>query len=227
MKMLIIVLSAVTVVAAIYFVGYYISMRNVATPEFSVIKKEGNIELRRYQPMLVAEVTVSGERKQAINSGFRLLADYIFGNNIAQKSSDKKIAMTAPVKQHSDKIAMTAPVMQNKVKIDMTSPVMQGELQKNQWNVQFVMPAHYTLKTIPKPVNQQVKLVEVPAHKVIVIRFSGFSTDKNMQQHIDELKQYIKKNKLSVDGEPEFAFYNPPWTLPFMRRNEVMFRVND
>ena len=158
--------------------------------------------------MIVAEVEVRGERTKALNEGFRLIADYIFGNNL----SSKKVAMTAPVTQEAgEKIAMTSPVTQ--------------EGSDDIWKVRFVMPGEYTLDTLPKPKNDAVHLISIPARKVVAIRFSGSNTDANINSHRDQLVAYIEAHHLSVAGSSTTAFYNPPWTLPFLRRNEIVFQL--
>ena len=185
-------------------------MSQVEQPKYTVLESEGEIEVRQYEPMIVAEVEVRGERMKALNQGFRLIADYIFGNNL----SSKKVAMTAPVTQETgEKIAMTAPVTQDG----------NGDC----WKVRFVMPADYTLETLPKPRNQDVRLIAVPARKAVVIRFSGYNTERNINSHRETLMKYIVDRHLSVVGAPTTAFYNPPWTLPFLRRNEIMFELSN
>ena len=183
---------------------------NVETPDYEVLAKDGQIEIRQYDPMIVAEATVEGEREQAIGSGFRIIANYIFGNNLASE----KVAMTAPVTQQpSEKIAMTAPVTQQAV--------------GNEWKVRFVMPSEYTMETLPKPVNPEVELIELPAKRVVAIRFSGFANQGSLDRHTEQLQGYIERESLSPKSEPTFAFYNDPWTLPFMRRNEVMVEITE
>ena len=180
-------------------------MSQVKQPKYTVIESKGDIEIRVYGPMIVAEVEVNGERMKALNQGFRLIADYIFGNNL----SSKKVPMNAPVTQEAgEKIAMTAPVTQDG--------------SGDTWKVRFVMPEDYTLDTLPKPKNQAVRLMASAARRVVVIRFSGFNTEKNINTHREELLKYIADRQLSVVGQPTTAFYNPPWTLPFLRRNEIM-----
>jgi acetyl/propionyl-CoA carboxylase alpha subunit len=185
-------------------------------PSWRSGSKSGNIEIRAYDPMIAAEVTTTGERGEAINDGFRILAGYIFGGNSGQQS----IEMTAPVTQQPDisegqKIAMTAPVIQ------------EAGVNQSEWKVRFIMPAEYTLSSLPKPNDDQIKFIEVPAYKAAVIRFSGFNTDSNLMSHKTELMTWIKENKISAEGEPVYAFYNPPWTPPFMRRNEVMVKISE
>ena len=183
-------------------------MSDVETPDYEVTKVEGDIEIRQYDPMIIAEVQMSGKREEAIGDGFRLLADYIFGNNSVKQG----IAMTAPVQQQeSMKIAMTAPVQQQSA--------------GDGWQVSFVMPSEYTMDTLPKPVNDRVALKRIPAKTFAVITFSGTNSDKNVQRHEKILMEYVEANNLSVIGIPKYAFYNPPWTLPPMRRNETMIEI--
>jgi hypothetical protein len=183
-------------------------MSNVEQARYTVVKSDGNIEIRKYPPMIVAETELPGERKEVISQGFRIIADYIFGNNI----SSSKVAMTAPVMQgQNEKIAMTAPVIQ------------QGD--SNGWTVRFVMPSQYTLDSLPKPNNPAVKLVEVPGKRFSVIRFSGIASSGMLQQKEDELRAYLDQNHLIAIGKPTYAFFNPPWTLPFLRRNEAMIEI--
>lgn len=187
-------------------------MSQVSEPKFKVIESPGNIEIRAYLPLLVAEVRVEGERKEAISKGFRMLADYIFGNN----APSQKISMTAPVtQQQREKIAMTAPVIQ------------QASDHSGQWKVRFVMPAEYTLETLPMPNNSQVEVLSIPAKRYAVIRFSGLAGEESLKKHLEELVKYAKETNLKILGGPIFAFYNPPWTLPFLRRNEVMMEVKE
>ena len=183
-------------------------MSDVETPNYEVVKSQDAIEIRQYEPIIIAEVQISGKREDAIGDGFRLLADYIFGNNIANQD----IAMTAPVEQQKNtKIAMTAPVQQQSTGDD--------------WQVSFVMPSEYTMDTLPKPVNERVVLKEIPAKTFVAITFSGTNSDENVKAHEKILLEYVEANDLSVISTPQYAFYNPPWTLPPMRRNEVMIEI--
>lgn len=195
----------------------------VEQPKYSVVEQQGSIEIRDYGAMIVAEAQVTGERKTAINKGFRVIADYIFGNNI----SSKKVDMTAPVTQQaSEKIAMTAPVTQQaSEKIAMTAPVTQQDTGADNWTVHFVMPSKHTMKTLPSPKNNAVKLKEIPAKRYAVIRFSGTANQKRLDKERKKLEDFIAKKDLNPQGEAIYAFYNPPWTLPFMRRNEVMIEI--
>ena len=186
------------------------AMAKIETPPYQVVQSAEKIEVREYAPMIVAEVEVAGERSKAVNAGFRILADYIFGNNAPGQS----IAMTAPViQQKGAKIAMTAPVSQTQA----------GDL----WKVRFTMPSSYTLETLPKPNNPAIKIIATPGHRTVAIRFSGFWTDRNLRKNLEKLDAFIKARGLKTVGDPVYAFYNPPWTLPFFRRNEVLYDLLD
>ncbi|MGE5265970.1 MAG: SOUL family heme-binding protein [Deltaproteobacteria bacterium] len=179
-------------------------------PAHKVEVRDGDFEIRRYAPVLAAEVTASGDRNTAIGAGFRLLADYIFGNNTKKQS----IEMTAPVtQQRSEKIAMTVPVTQQPAGSD--------------WIVRFIMPADYTSETLPVPNDQRVRIVAVPEKRVAAVRFSGRSTDDNLSNHRSALEAWMKARGLKAAGEPTVAFYNPPWSLPFLRRNEYLIELAD
>ena len=185
-------------------------MSSVEQPDYKVLKSDGgSIEIREYGAMIAAEAEVKGERQAAIREGFGLIAAYIFGKN----EPNAKIAMTAPVQQQQGKqeIAMTAPVTQ--------------QAGAGVWTVRFIMPASWTMDTLPTPEDARVRLVPIPDQKMIAIRFSGMSGDRQIAKKTAELKKYVADQKLEVTGEPVFAFYNPPWTLPFLRRNEIMLEL--
>lgn len=203
----VLLLILVLIITAL-FLWWQLRAYKVDEPKYAVIQQDQTIEVRQYPPMIIAEVTMSGERYAAINAGFRVLADYIFGNNHAKQ----KIAMTAPVMQQGRKIAMTAPVMQQE--------------KAGKWVIRFVMPDEYTMATIPQPNNKAVTLHQVPGKRLAVIRFSGSNSDSLMQEKLQALKAYCASHHLHVTGEPIMAFYNPPWILPFLRRNEIMLPVD-
>ena len=111
-------------------------------------------------------------------------------------------------------------------KISMTAPVIQQESLDNlHWNVGFVMPSEYTIETLPLPKNKQIVLLSIPAKRYAVTRFSGLAREGILQKNLDLLQQYIGSKKLHEVGKPVYAFYNPPWTLPFLRRNEIMIEL--
>lgn len=177
-------------------------------PRFAVVDKIGVIDVREYGPRLAAEVVVQGDEESARSDGFRLLADYIFGNNTART----KIAMTAPVAQtRNEKIAMTAPVAQTR--------------DGSGWRVRFFMPAKYTRETLPQPNNPAVQIVEVPAETMAVLRFSNSRSAEAIATQTAALLRGVESSRWVVAGAPVTWLYDPPWTLPFWRRNEVAVPV--
>jgi effector-binding domain-containing protein len=194
-------------------------MARTPEPSFTLVKQDGGIEIREYAPMLVAEVETNGSREAAIGDGFRALADFIFGNN----APNQKIEMTAPVTQASGtKIEMTAPVLQENV----LQETMSQQGVDGPWRVRFVMPAAFTLETLPKPNNANVKIIAEPGKKFAVIRFSGRTTDQNLKAAQSQLETYVASNALKTKGPAVFAFYNPPWTIPLFKRTEVMVELS-
>ena len=200
-----------SIIALILFVGVLAGpvVSNVEKPDYKVIQSEQNIEIRQYEPMIIAEVEVDGKREDAIRDGFRLLADYIFGNNTVQQV----ISMTAPVQQKENQ------------KIAMTAPVQQQSMGKS-WRMSFVMPSKYRLDSLPVPNNNRVRLKEILTKKFVAIEFSGTNSNENVTEHENQLMNYIESNQIKIIDSPKYAFYNAPWTLPFLRRNEVMIEIN-
>ncbi|MCH8493239.1 MAG: heme-binding protein [Idiomarina sp.] len=179
-------------------------------PKYEVLEQKGDVELRLYEPMLVAETWVSGSMSDASGRGFRLIADFIFGNNTSATGVSEDIAMTTPVtmQAEAETISMTAPVTM--------------EQYEGRWRVHFVMPSEYTYETLPKPNNPQVQIRQIPAKKYAVIRFSGFAGERKATEKTADLLVWMQENNLTPSGNPEVARYDPPWRLPFFRRNEVM-----
>ena len=178
----------------------------VEEPKFTVSLHDGAFEIRDYPAVVVAEVTVTGDQAGAVRKGFGLLAGYIFGGNTRHQS----IAMTAPVAQQrtSETIAMTAPVTQTPA--------------DGAWVVRFTMPSHYTLATLPKPNDPRVMLRQIAPARFVVIRFSGVATQSSLAAKTAELMAFAQSHHLHTSGPATLAQYNPPWTLWFLRRNEVM-----
>ena len=186
------------------------------SPNYRVTEALEGVEIREYDPYVVAETDVDGSIEDAGNQGFRILAKYIFGDNQAKT----KVAMTAPVSQEkttpgSEKIAMTAPVTQERV----------GE----QFTIQFMMPSKYTLDTLPTPNDTRIRFREVEGKRLAAIRYSGRWTERNYEEHLDELVATLRRNGYEPIGEPVWARYDPPFKPWFMRRNEILtaFRQAD
>ena len=184
----------------------------MATEEakYTVKEKAGSFELRQYEPQIVAETAVEGDFEKVGNEGFRRLFGYISGNNRKKQS----IAMTAPVAQQpgGEKIATTAPV--NQVK------------EGGQWIVSFLMPPIHTMDTLPEPTDPRVRLRQIPGRLVAAIRYSGTWSRRRYDEHEGELRAEMQKRGLKPSGDATWARYNPPFTLWFLRRNEVLIPVS-
>ena len=188
--------------------GYFSS--RVEQAEYRVVKKMPGYEIREYPAHIVAQTTVKGRYQEALNEGFRIVAGYIFGNN----SKKQSIAMTAPVIEQgvsSEKISMTAPVL----------ATTQGESHV----ISFNMPRSYTLQTLPEPGDSRVKIVQLPAKKFAVIKFSWLRTNDIIEKMETKLLKLLSQDNVEVLGSPMYAGYNAPWTPPWMTRNEVMVEI--
>ena len=202
-------------ISYLFFIFILISNSLMATdePEFKLILKEDKFEIREYASKIIAQVEIFGDFDDASSKGFKILADFIFGNNTST-DGNSKIEMTAPVEME--------PLTQ---KINMTKPVL-AEGSDNNWIVSFIMPNEFTLETLPKPNNKSIKILSLPKEKYAVIVFSGLVRESSYLEKEKLLNQFIKEKKLKSSGEIKIARYNPPWTLPFFRRNELMLKVN-
>lgn len=181
-------------------------------PEFTLISQENSIEIREYQPKIIARVEVEGEFDDASSKAFKILADYIFGNNLLNGES-QKISMTAPVEM--------TPLAED---ILMTSAIMSSEVN-HKWQVNFIMPKEYTVDTLPQPNNDQIEIIKIPKEKYAVIVFSGLVRHSSYSEKAQLLNDFIMANNLTQLEAIKIARYNPPWTLPFFRRNELMVKI--
>ena len=163
----------------------------IEEPKYTVLQEfENGIEIRAYEPHLVAVTKMDGSQ----NSGFRVLAGYIFGGN----EKEQEIAMTAPV---STTMMADSP--------EMT----------------FMIPSEYDLAELPKPNDERVNFREVPAYTAAVIRFSGRANSEIVEAHWQKLRAFLANSEWKGLGEPTLNQYNPPWTLGFWRRNEIIIAV--
>ncbi len=181
-------------------------------PAFTEVERVGAVEIRTYGERIAAQTVVTGTSEAARNRGFQRLAGYIFGGNTARTS----IAMTAPVAQAGDGRSQS---------IAMTAPVAQGAVGQDRWTIQFFMPSEYTMASLPVPRDPQVVLAVVPAETYAVLRFSGLGSARAVAEKEAELDAALTGSGWAAAGEPVVWFYDPPWTLPPLRRNEVAVRV--
>lgn len=180
------------------------------TPRYELIERHDKIEIRRYAGYIKAEVTVDGQNyRNAVERGFNVLASFIFGNN----TSRQKIEMTTPVQASpAEKIAMTTPV----------TVTLAG-----QYVVAFIMPASYTLETLPLPNDPRIRFSAIPEHTAAAIRFNGYFNQQKIDRNQAHLVRWLAEQGLEADGDFILAGYNPPWVPGFLARNEVMVKISD
>ncbi len=188
----------------------------IEEPKYTLIEKNDTFELRAYTPYLVAQTEVTGTFDDMGSKAFRILFKYISGEN-QQRSN---IEMTAPViqentEQDGQKIQMTAPVIQEIDRANLQSTVYS-----------FVMPEKFTLATLPLPLDKRITLKEIPAKTVAVRVFSGGWGEENYKNNEAILLNALHKANIKTIGKPNFARYNSPFSLWFMRRNEIMIEVS-
>lgn len=202
----------VCVVAALAIVSGTYIVNNVEHPRYDIVVVDGDIEIRAYPPLIVAEVTRTGDRKTSVSASFRPLADYIFAKE-----------------RNGDPIAMTAPVTQERQQIDTTPPVQQSKADEttdqSKWHVRFIMPSQYTLAQLPKPSDAAVEIKEIPVARRAAVRFSGVATDEMIAGQTKRLRDWLAHRGLNSEGRPTYAYYNAPFTPGPMRRNEVCART--
>jgi len=180
-------------------------------PKYQVVMKDDNKEIRKYSSYIVARTTVRGSFKDAQSEGFKILAGYIFGKN----KSQEKIAMTAPVVQKAES-----------EKISMTAPVVIAASENQTWTMTFSMPSQYTLETLPVPTDDRIKIEKIEERFVAALTFTGFWGESKNAEKGRELLDWLKgQTQYKQTSQPMFAGYNPPWTLPFFRRNEMLIEI--
>lgn len=180
-------------------------------PAYQVIAREDEYEIRHYPPMVVVEIEVEGSFEKAGNEAFRPLFDFIAGANVGTS----QIEMTAPVTQRQSE------------KIEMTAPVTQLATGSEKYVVQFVMPEEYSLETVPRPTNEEIRLREEPARTVAVHRYSGTWSETRYRKHLDQLRAALARDHVEVSGDPIWARFNSPFRLWFLRRNEIWLPISE
>ena len=195
--------------ACLILVAFPMSTFATEEPDYTVVQTLNQIEIRQYAGYGVAEVVVPGTADSAGSAAFPILAGYIFGKN----KGERKFEMTAPV--------TLAPVP---LKLEMTAPVTQSAAPGG-FLVQFVLPKGVTRANAPEPLDARVMLRDIPSSRLAVIRFSGFWSEANYQEHLLRLQSTLAANGLSSVGEPVYSRYNAPFTPWFMRRNEIWLHL--
>ena len=186
-----------------------VGIRSSEEPKYQVLNDYGTIQIRQYPTLVVAQTEINADYKTSSSQGFQRLAGYIFGNNKAQQ----KLAMTAPViqEQQAESIAMTAPVIQQK-----TADI---------WLMRFVLPKEYTLLTAPIPLDPTVIIAEIQSNKVAVLNYSGSLSEQSIKEKSEALDAWLRSHDYTIISALQSAAYDPPWTLPFLRRNEIHIEI--
>ena len=197
-KMITITIILISILILWSIWGYFSS--NVEQAEYKVIKKTEDYEIREYSPHIIAEVTLQDNYDKPQNEGFRIIAEYIFGNNKVNTS-----------------IAMTAPVM---IKNDFKNENMKNNV------VSFFMPKSYNIDTLPKPNDNRIKIIPVPAKRYLVSSFSWYRSENKIKNEQDNLRKYAERDNIKINDDFIYAGYNAPWTPPWMTRNEVLVQLN-
>ena len=169
----------------------------IETPTYRLIKKMGNVEIREYDPMIIAKTLIKESYNPALSKGFRRIANYIFGGNSTSES-----------------IAMTAPVITTSSSLDQ------------EYEVLFFMPAEYNMTNLPKPNLSNVEIEERFLGKIASVKFGGWVNEKNTKYYTTQLKDFLKQEKYEIIGPVMVAQYNSPWALPPFRKNEILVKVN-
>lgn len=194
---------------AAWSIASYLAVLRIETPSYTVLKKEPGYEIRKYDAYLIAQTQVTGSLGEASRKGFRIIADYIFGNNLSH-----------------DKISMTAPVVeQRSQKIAMTTPVINTLEDSNTRTISFILPSKYTLDTLPKPNNPQVTITAVPQHTVAALRFTWYPTATRIDQKKAKLAVLLAQDNQTTTGAIQVARYNPPLSMPLLLRNEILIPI--
>lgn len=199
----------ITTSIAAWLIWSYISKQWLEEPDYTIILEENWYEIRNYSPRIVAEVEVKWPYKEAINDWFRLLAWYIFGWNKTNSS-----------------INMTAPVIEKKQeKIRMTSPVSDIKGHWNERIVQFTMPKEYIIETLPIPDDSRVQIREIDSKKMVALRYTGWTNEKVVEKKKLLLWELLEKENYATLWDFISAQYNPPFSFPLMRRNEILIEI--
>ena len=187
---------------------YYFRERSQEEPEFRPLETDGDHQIRDYPALTVAETLVNGPRREALDQGHRILADYL-----TAKSRD------------GDELPMLNPVIQDSGAPMASDPPLFDDDLEGAWRTRFVMPAGRNADDLPDT-PEGVELVELPARKVAVLSFSGRWTDAQLREQEDRLRGWLSKRGVKPRGEPEYAFYNSPMIPGPLRRNEIWLALN-
>lgn len=204
-------LGTIGLVLVLWVTGSYAVIWSIEKPSYTVLEKKDGYEIRQYSPYILAQTTVVGNYTEATRQGFRIIADYIFGNNTKKEN----ISMTSPVLE-SEMVSET---------ISMTSPVLETSSEGTERIISFVLPSKYKIDTLPTPNNKAVTFTEVPSRKVAALTFTWYPNESRMETKKFLLLDYLVRDNLRQNGPIETARYNPPLSMPLILRNEILIPI--
>lgn len=209
-------------IVAFWIIGSLRFTGQIETPRYAVVTKNSEYEVREYEPYIVAKAEVPGPYASALNRGFRIIADYIFGNNMRagyaiMQGNENDLQVGSQQSKGSEKIAMTAPVISEKAGLNV----------HGSYSISFVMPSKYSMDTLPVPRDARVKIDRVERRKAAAITFSGYATDKRVQEKCDKFRRMLERDGIRSSPKCKVAQYNPPWTFPLMRHNELIIDLQE
>lgn len=180
---------------------------NVEKSKFNLLEKSKNFEIRKYSKALIIQSETEEDYKASMNKNFRKLFKYIQGSNL----DTQKISMTAPV------------TMQKKISINKESLIQEKSIKG--WKMSFVLPSKFNISSAPEPEDKSLTLIELPEKVVAVYRFNGRLTKKSIDKNVNILKNLLQERDIKVLSSARSAGYNPPWTIPFYRSNEIQIDI--
>ena len=192
-------ISIIAICFSLFFVAlaWFMLPKFLEQPKYKVVKKENDIEIRKYDKILTSSVKVYGDQYTSLRKCFQPLVRYIG----AKERDSEKISMTAPVIQATND-------------------------ESENWTVSFAMPSKYNIENLPKPANDDIYFEEIQPSLAAVIRFSGVADTSLLTQKASVLKRWLELNGYTESSSPKFLFYNDPTTPGFLRRNEVMIIID-
>ncbi|AZL15479.1 SOUL family heme-binding protein [Rickettsiales endosymbiont of Stachyamoeba lipophora] len=199
----------ITIVILLISLGSFALMiSHVEQPKYIVVKSLNDIEIRKYQPLIIAEVNITSERKDALIQGYDLLSDYILGNN------QEKVA-----------IEMTLPVAQQIGDRYLNAVDIFTENPNKVWAIRFMIPQKYQFELLPKPLDERIKLFELSERDMVAIKFNGINNDENFLAQLQKLENFVQQQNIQTQGAPIFIFYDPLWTTNKIKRNEILIEL--
>ena len=180
----------------IFSMFHFLSFADYEKPDYKILQKKENIEIREYPSIIVAEVKMKDNKKATRNEGFRKLFQYITGAN------------------------------EQNQEIKMTVPVFQAQTDSSEWSMSFIIPKKWKWDKVPQPANDDINIKQLESQKMAVIRFHGSGSEKKFSKYQKILEEYLIQNNIEYNKDKVvYAYYSSPFTLWFMKMHEVLFVI--